>query len=245
MNKQSSAIVVVLVVLALVLGGVLAWMTAPEPDEIASPEPEDRVVATVDDAPIAASSDLEIPKSERVVEDYLNERFPGHGKELLNAVSTTPEGRPLYHSKTVFVSVDQDGNPRYTRPSWSPYDESQLTFADKQIDRSEYGQHQGPSIPVGAPSVKKLQEQADKRMEDAKLLQKWANEQVELGNVNDEGLPKLPKNMEGFINKLKLEERKEAEKKKKGNGQNGQNGKKKNKKKNQQAPSVQGPKKNN
>jgi|GEM_PF-4974701 len=244
MNKQSTVIALVLVVLAVALGGLLAWMTAPEPEEIASPEADERVVASVDEGPVAPPSDLEVPEEQKGVERYLEGRFPGYSDELLGAASTTLEGRPLYHSKTVFVSVDQDGNPRYTRPSWSPYDESTLNMVDKQVDRAEYGQYSGVSIPVDAPSVKKLQQQSEQRLENAKLLQKWANEQVEMGNVDGQGLPKLPKDMDAFLDKLKLEERKQAEKKnKQKKNQGGQDAGPK-KKKNQQAPKAKGPKQN-
>lgn len=228
MKQQNTTIAIVLVVVFAGLGGLIAWLTAPESQPIIAPSTDVADRQDPGDDEIVAPSEQEIPEDEMGVLRYAQNRFGEMGDELLNIKSATPEGRPLYHSKVVFAGMDQDGNPRYTRPSWSPLDPSTLRMADKAIDRAEHGQHQGPSIKADSPQVKKLQKQAEQRAEKAKALQKWANQQVEAGNVDEQGMPKMPKNVDKFLQKLKLEERKQAEmksKKKKNGGGQGQKNK--------------------
>lgn len=234
MNKDSTPLVIVLVVLALALGGVLAWVTAPDdegPDATRGGANEN--VSTRAEQQMTPPGAAEIPLSERGVETTLDERW---GPELAGQIENLPaadqNGRPLYHSKTVVVSIDQDGNPRYVRPTWSPNDPGKLEIAKKDVDRSEFGQIQGPRVNANSPQVKKLLAEQKERSSQAKQLQKWANEQIKSGkDLNDQGLPKLPKNLDGFLSKLEKAEKKKN-KKGGGNKKNGAGGQGSGKKKN-------------
>ncbi|QDU84949.1 hypothetical protein Pla163_20690 [Planctomycetes bacterium Pla163] len=223
MNKNSTPLVIVLVVLALALGGVLAWVTAPngETADVDAGDSKTEVAARVDQR-ITPPGDLEIPLSERGVETTLERRWgPELAGEIENLPAADVNGRPLYHSKTVVVSMDQDGNPRYVRPSWSPNDPSKLEIAKKEVDRSEFGQIPGPTVDLKSPQAQKFMAEQKQRSAQAKQLQKWANEQIKAGKDLDEaGLPKLPKNLDGFLSKLEQAEKKN----KKGGGKKQKDG---------------------
>jgi hypothetical protein len=203
--------VIVLVVLALALGGVLAWVTAPsgaatDVDADRAGEP----VATRVEQGITPPGEVEVPLSERGVETSLVKRWgPELAGEIENLPAADVNGRPLYHSKTVVVSIDQDGNPRYVRPTWSPNDPSKLEIATKEVDRAEFGQIQGPSVDLKSAQGQKMIAEQSQRSAKAKQLQKWANEQIKAGkDLDAAGLPKLPKDLDGFLSKLEQAEKK-------------------------------------
>jgi len=207
MKNSSNQNAVVLVAAALVVGGLVAWLTQSDEPAIPSNQETRTAAQSVTDGSenmlAAAEAPVELAGS---VVDYNRARWGEQGEELLAAPDRTPEGRPYYRSKAVFVSVDRNGNPVVTRPSYSPLEPSKLNKLDsKPIDRDQIGSQSGPMVNLNDPAVRQHLEESRARSQKAALLTKWANEQVEKGNINEDGLPTLPEDeaeMQALLDKL-------------------------------------------
>jgi hypothetical protein len=225
MKNSSNTLAVVLVLVALLVGGLFAWLTqSPE-----APQPRETTKApeTVTAAPetLVASNDAELADS--TVAEYLKKRWgEEQGGQILSAPDRTLEGRPLYRAKTVFVSTDRNGNPVITRPSYSPLEPTTLNKLDqKPIDREQVGTYSGPQVNINDPAVRKHLEESRARTQKARLLTQWANEQIENGNVGEDGLPQMPQSdeeMDELLGKLD-----QADQDKSAKGGQGKKGKKK------------------
>lgn len=238
MKNSSNTLAVVLVLVALLVGGLFAWLTQ-KPQE---PQPRETTKApeVATEAPaetLVASNDTELADS--TVAEYLKKRWgEEQGSQILNAPDRTLEGRPLYRSKTVFVSTDRNGNPVITRPSYSPLEPTTLNKLDqKPIDREQVGTYSGPQVNINDPAVRKHLEESRARTQKARLLTQWANQQIENGNVGEDGLPQMPQTdeeMDELLGKLDKADQSKAA------AQGGQ-GKKGKKKKAPATPPVEQP----
>jgi hypothetical protein len=240
MKNSSNTLAVVLVLAALVVGGLLSWLTQkPAEPQTRETTKAPEVVTEAQPETLVASNDAELADS--TVAEYLKKRWgEEQGSQILSTPDRTLEGRPLYRSKTVFVSTDRDGNPVITRPSYSPLEPTTLNKLDqKPIDREQVGTYSGPQVNMNDPAVRKHLEESRARTQKARLLTQWANQQIENGNVGDDGLPQLPQTdeeMDELLGKLD-----KADQSKSGQGGQGKKGKKK---KAPATPPVQGPSSN-
>jgi len=223
MKNSSNTLAVVLVLVALLVGGLFAWLT--QSSDVPVPRDTTKAAdtgAAAQPETLVASNDAELADSS--VAQYLKKRWgEEQGGQILSAPDRTEEGRPLYRAKTVFVSTDRDGNPVVTRPSYSPLEPTTLNKLDqKPIDRDQVGTYSGPQVNLSDPSVRKHLEESRARTQKARLLTQWANEQIENGNVGDNGLPQLPESDEDMDELLgKLDQAEQAKAAKGGQGKKG------------------------